>query len=212
MSSVISRKPNGLYSRLLFPGLLFVAATANSVPHGRPTLTSAAEKPAAEHASKAESVKIQVASWKDVQKRVAGHKGHIVVVDAWSTSCPPCLKELPNFVALHKKHHADGVRCISFNCDYDNPKQKPEQVQEPVLKVLTKNGATCENVLSNVPLEDWLTSVDLASIPAVFVYGRDGKLAKRFDNDTLKQGEAEFTYANVTAFVEKLLQEPATKQ
>ena len=188
--------------------------TAGLLLLGVARLTRGAEPAATEKSvpanSEATQVNIRVASWKDVQARVAAHKGSIVVIDAWSTSCPPCLKELPNFVALHKKHHAAGVRCISFNCDFDGlPSQPPEHAREPVLKLLTRHGATCENVLSNVALEKWLETVDLASIPAVFVYGRDGKLVKRFDNDSLKPGDEEFTYANVTLLVEKLLKEPA---
>lgn len=197
MSEKLTEKPGHWYGKSVATVLLLMGI-ARSVGAAEP---AAPVKPA--------KVEIKVASWKDVQARVAAHKGAIVVIDAWSTSCPPCIKELPKFVALHKKHYAAGLRCISFNCDYDNPSQKPEQSREPVLKFLTKHQATCENVLSSDPLEKWLEAVDLASIPAVFVYGRDGRLVKRFDNDSLKPGDNEFTYANVTLLVEKLLKEPA---
>ena len=50
-----------------------------------------------------------------------------------------------------------------------------------------------------------VTIQELASIPAVYVFGPDGKIAKRFDNDNAKKGE-DFTYAkDIVPFVEKLL-------
>src|SRR5687768_1173751 len=40
-------------------------------------------------------VKVEVASFAQVQSEVAKHKGKVVVVDYWSSWCPPCVKELP---------------------------------------------------------------------------------------------------------------------
>jgi hypothetical protein len=47
--------------------------------------------------------------------------------------------------------------------------------------------------------------MELASIPAVYVFGRDGKLAKRFDNEQAEKEEDAFTYADVIKLVDKLL-------
>ena len=60
-------------------------------------------------------------------------------------------------------------------------------------------------MLSNVDAD--LVSDDLElSIPAVYVYGRDGKLVKRFDNDEELYGDDGFTYEkHVTPLVEQLL-------
>jgi hypothetical protein len=48
---------------------------------------------------------------------------------------------------------------------------------------------------------------ELSSIPAVYVFGKDGKLAKRFDDSLLQEGREEaFTYeADITPFVKGLL-------
>ena len=47
----------------------------------------------------------------------------------------------------------------------------------------------------------------LVSIPAVYVYDREGKLAKRFDSSLLTDGEEEaFTYKDdINPFVDELL-------
>ncbi len=48
-------------------------------------------------------VELQILDWEGVQKLLASKKGKIVVLDAWSTSCVPCVREFPNLVGLHKR-------------------------------------------------------------------------------------------------------------
>lgn len=152
------------------------------------------------------AVKLQVLNWKQTLALIAKHKGKVVVVDLWSTGCEPCVREFPNLVALHKKYGAD-VACVSVSCDYAGIKSKPpEFYREKVQKFLERQGASFDNVLCNVPSDDVFTEIDLASIPAVMVFGRDGKLVKRFDNDTIKTDADEFTYEkNVNKLVESLV-------
>lgn len=149
-------------------------------------------------------VKLQILDWEATQKLIAAKKGKIVVVDAWSTSCVPCIKEFPNLVALQKSHAKDVV-CISLNLDYIGLKAKPPKFyEERVLAFLTKQQATFDNVLCSEEAEVMFEKLGIPSIPAVFVYGRDGKLAKTFDNSEAENEEEGFTYEDVTKFVEEL--------
>lgn len=156
----------------------------------------AAEKPAPE-------ISLEVKSWDETLALVAEHTGKIVVLDLWSTSCDPCLKEFPHLVELHQKH-GDKVVCMSASCDYIGLKNMPPESYKPqVLEFLTQQKAAFQNVLVNVESDALFEKIELASIPAVYVFGPDGKLAKRFDNDA---GGPEFTYEkNIVPFVEELL-------
>ncbi|MGQ0637424.1 MAG: TlpA disulfide reductase family protein [Planctomycetaceae bacterium] len=151
-------------------------------------------------------ITVHIADWDETLKRVAAHKGKIVVLDAWSTSCAPCMKEFPHLVALHKNHSRQGVVCMSLACDYLGIKERPpEYYREHVLKFLEKQGATFENILSSVPSDELYDQMKLSSIPAVYVFGRDGKLVKRFDNEEAKSDDDAFSYADVTKLVAELL-------
>jgi thiol-disulfide isomerase/thioredoxin len=165
---------------------------------------------AQEKAADPPKVTVQFANWEETLKLVAAHRGEIVVLDAWSTSCVPCVKEFPNLVALHKKYAGKGLVCMSLSCDYAGIKAKPpEFYKEKVLKFLESREAAFENILSNVPADELFEQMKLSSIPAVYVFGRDGKLFKRFDNEQAEKEEDNFTYADVTKLVDKLL---ATKR
>jgi thiol-disulfide isomerase/thioredoxin len=153
------------------------------------------------------AVSLDIKSWDETLELVANHKGKIVVLDLWSTACDPCMVEFPHLVEMHKQHGSKVV-CMSASCDYAGIKSKPpETYRGQVLEFLTKKGATFQNVLLNVESDTLFETIELASIPAVYVFGTDGKLAKRFDNDNAKPGE-DFTYAkDIVPFVEKLLAE-----
>ena len=127
-----------------------------------------------------EAVKVEIADWKGVEKWIASQKGKVVVVDMWSLSCEPCRKEFPNLVKLHNDQ-GDKVACLSVSTDYAGIKSKPPAFYEPkVLEFLTSQKATCKNIMCSVESDALFEQLDLASIPAVYVYGKDGKLARRF--------------------------------
>ncbi len=151
------------------------------------------------------SVTLDIKNWEETLELVAQHKGKVVVLDLWSTSCDPCMVEFPHLVELHKQH-GDKLVCMSASCDYAGIKSKPpETYHARVLEFLTKQNATFSNVLLNVESDKLFEKIELASIPAVYVFGTDGKIAKRFDNDNAKSGE-DFTYAkDIVPFVEGLL-------
>jgi thiol-disulfide isomerase/thioredoxin len=141
------------------------------------------------------TVALQTLDYDGIQKLIASHKGKVVVMDCWSTSCDPCIKEFPKLVELHKIHGADKVACISLSFDFEGI-GKPEDVQPDVLNFLKKQQATFDNVLCSEESDTLRKKMQLASIPAVYVYDREGN-AKRF--------EGEEAYKEVPALVEKLI-------
>jgi thiol-disulfide isomerase/thioredoxin len=44
-------------------------------------------------------------------------RGRVLVVNFWATWCPPCLKEIPEFVRLQDKYGARGVQFIGIAID-----------------------------------------------------------------------------------------------
>jgi thiol-disulfide isomerase/thioredoxin len=164
------------------------------------------EKPAAQPATAA-SVELQPGTWKDITTLVAKNKGKIVVVDVWSTSCAPCMQEFPGLVRLQQAH-PEKVVCISFNVDYVGIKNKPADFYRPKVEAfLKKQQAQFVNILCTEESDKFFADQELSSIPAVYVYGTDGKLAKRFDESLLQEGREEaFTYeADIVPFVKQQL-------
>lgn len=157
-------------------------------------------------AEEEKEITVEIASWDELQDFISSQKGKVVVLDIWSSSCLPCIKEYPNLVKLQKEHPED-ITCVSFNTNYYGGKNsKPEDEIEEVLAFLKKKKSDLKNYISSTPDEDLYKKIELASIPVVYVYNKDGKLEKRFDNDNLKSGDEGFDYEkDVNPLVEKLL-------
>jgi thiol-disulfide isomerase/thioredoxin len=181
---------------------LFVVAGACGIAADEKAAKDGARKVAVKS-----KVSLEIVDWDETLKLVAAHKGKVVVLDAWSTSCPPCMKEFPNLVKLHQKYGGKQVVCMSLSCDYAGIKNKPpEYYRERVLKFLDKHDASFQNLLSSVASEELFDKMGISSIPAVYVFSPDGKLAKRFDNEQAKTEEDNFTYSDINKLVDDLVQ------
>ncbi len=154
----------------------------------------------------AATVELKITTFEELQASIAASTGKIVVVDYWSTSCPPCMTEFPGLVAIHNELPHEQVRCVSASLDYEGLADFPiEECRKTALEFLEQQKATLDNFILS---EDSLTVMDnklkIASIPAVFVFDVDGKLARLFDESS---GEP-FSYAkDVTPFVKSLISE-----
>lgn len=155
-----------------------------------------------------DGITAQIANWEQLQEFIGNQDDKIVIVDLWSSWCEPCLREFPHLVALQKKY-PEKVVCVSFNLNYDGSKAyPPESSREELMEFYTKQNAEIVNLISSTPDEDLYKKLDLAAIPAAYVYGTDGKLQKRFDNETLAYGQEGFTYEeHIVPFIDEMLQQ-----
>lgn len=154
----------------------------------------------------AKEVPLVKGDWNDLTAYIRSQQGKIVVVDIWSTSCLPCMKEFPNLVKLQEKY-SDRIACVSLNVDYVGIRTKPpETYEERVRKFLQSRNAHFRNFLCTTDAQKLFEDIRLDSIPAVFVYGADGKLLKRFDASLFEEGDTEpFNYEeDINPYVEKL--------
>ena len=69
---------------------------------------------------------LMAASFPDLQGRsrsLAEWRGSVLVVNFWATWCPPCLKEIPDFIRMQEKLRARGVQFVGIAAD------QPEKVR-----------------------------------------------------------------------------------
>ena len=149
-------------------------------------------------------VTVELVDHDGLTSAISAAKGTVVVLDCWSTSCPPCVKEFPGLVALHEKH-AGKVTCLSLSLDYEGI-GKPEEVLPPVKDFLESQKATFRNLLAKEDSDAMCKKLGIVSVPAIFIWDRDGKLAKKFDDDVAaKSLGRKFTYADVEQVVQECL-------
>jgi thiol-disulfide isomerase/thioredoxin len=129
----------------------------------------------------------------------AGSKNYkFTLVDAWSTTCGPCKENFPHLVEMHKKYAGKGLQVISLSLDDTTDVKAVEAAR----KFLSDQKAKFLNVLLDEEFGVGFEKLDINAIPAVFVYGPDGKLVKRF---TMDDPNKQFTYDEVEKDVTALL-------
>lgn len=181
----------------IFPTLLCALLASTGCTPPEEALTANSESSTTE-------ITVALASYDDLLSTVAEFKGKVVVVDIWSTSCIPCMREFPHLVELAKTH-ADNVRCISMNVDYIGLKKKPAEKYVPkVEEFLRKQSATITNFLSSDPDEIILDQFEVGAIPAILIFDTNGDLVVRLTDSN--SGEDGLTYeGDVIPAVEELL-------
>ena len=104
-------------------------------------------------------------------------RGKVVVVNVWGTWCVPCLREIPDLVALEQELAPRGVLLVGLGMD--EPGMLASQVEPFRLKYFPG----FRTWLRNEPDMDALVStLDPAwneILPTTYLIGRDGKVASK---------------------------------
>lgn len=115
-------------------------------------------------------------------------RGKVTVVSFWSTTCGPCLKEMPDLVARHKRYAPRGYETVAVAIPSDSPHRIRELAYRRSLPYRIVHDA------------DGTATRDFGRIritPTTFVIDRQGRVLKRF------VGKAD--WAAFDALVEKAL-------
>jgi hypothetical protein len=94
---------------------------------------------------------------------------------------------------MHKKYSAADFAAVSVSLD--DPAE--DGARDKVLKFLRSQGATFRNFILDEKAEFWQDKLKFDGPPCVFVFNREGGIAKQFKD--------EFTYTDVEKLVKDLL-------
>jgi thiol-disulfide isomerase/thioredoxin len=146
-------------------------------------------------------VKLERLNWSQLKERLAKSDARYTLVDAWATTCGPCKENFPHLVEMHHKYHKDGLAVLSLSLD-DPADTKAIAAAEQFLK---EQRAVFSNVLLDEEYGEGFEKLDINAIPAVFIFGPDGREVKRF---TMDDPNNQFTYDQVERTVVRLLRNP----
>ncbi len=139
-------------------------------------------------------------------------QGKVVIVAVGGSWCPNCHDEAPFLVSLYKQFHAKGLEIVNLDFEQGDP-----DTDTPRLKAFIKHygipypvltAGTTDQLAEKIP-----QGVNLNCWPTSFFVGRDG-LVKETHAGFAGPGNTaghEALEREVTAFVEKLLAEPAPR-
>jgi len=146
------------------------------------------------------TIKLESLKWPQFKDRLAASKGaKFTLVDVWATTCGPCKENFPHLVEMHRKYSGKGLAVISLTLDDPTDAKAVAEAE----KFLREKKAVFTNVLLDENYGDGFDKLDINTIPAVFLFGPDGKEMKRF---TMDDPYHQFTYEQVEKEVIALLE------
>ncbi|OGQ98654.1 MAG: hypothetical protein A2505_10135 [Deltaproteobacteria bacterium RIFOXYD12_FULL_55_16] len=101
----------------------------------------------------------------------SSYQGQVILINFFATWCPPCRKEIPDFIKLQKEYGARGFTVIGISTDQGGAAQveKFAQKMEINYPVLLSEAKTPE------------AFGGIIGIPTSFLVNREGNVVKRYD-------------------------------
>ncbi|MFC2163568.1 peroxiredoxin family protein [Acidobacteriota bacterium] len=94
--------------------------------------------------------------------------GKVMMVDFWSTSCPPCVEELPNLRKIYAENKEKGFEIISISLDED---------KEKLNAFLAENPMPWKTVFSGQGWGDDVAKLyEISWIPSIWLVDKTGTL------------------------------------
>ena len=113
------------------------------------------------------------------QHNISEWQGKVLVINFWTTWCPPCLKEIPDFIALQQQYAAQGVQFIGIALEDKEPVAKfaaASNINYPILLGGDK-GITLAQQLGN----------NVGAVPYTLVVDRPGQIVHRHPGEFSKE-------------------------
>ena len=131
------------------------------------------------------AVELVPVTFDEMLARIAANKkAKLTLVDAWATWCGPCKENFPHLVEMHQKYAGKGLAVVSLSLD--DPDRSPRRSTRPRSSSRRRRPSSptsCSTRTSGVGFD----KLDINAIPAVFLFGPDGKEVKRFTMDDPEQ-------------------------
>ncbi len=100
---------------------------------------------------------------------LADFRGKVVVLDFWATWCPPCKREIPDFIDLQKEYGSRGVQIVGIALD------ELEKVQA----FARQNGMNYPVLLGSDEVSMKYGGIE--GIPTTFIIDKSGTIVNKFE-------------------------------
>jgi peroxiredoxin len=128
----------------------------------------------------AEPVELKQVDESELRKLVANKTENFRLINLWSTTCVPCITELPEFVTVNRMYRRRHFEMFTLTID-------PPDRQNAALKVLRKNHVSCTNYIFDSDdrdeLAEALDSKWEGPVPYTLLIAPGGEIVRRWKGE-----------------------------
>lgn len=142
---------------------------------------------------KAQQSDLKVMKYEELEKRIQQENDQLLVVNFWSTTCAPCVKELPHFMEINNKNSGNPkFKMILISLDRLADKER-------VMKFIKNKNLTAEVILLDdiKRMNTWIPRFEKnwdGNIPVTLFYKNGEKVY--FNDGEMSREELEKTINN----------------
>jgi peroxiredoxin len=105
---------------------------------------------------------------------LSNYRGKVVILDFWAPWCPPCRREIPDFIVLQNQYASQGLQVIGIGLDQPNN----------VASFVQQQGINYPVVVGDDAISSLYGGV--SGIPTTFIIDKQGNIKNRFVGFTSK--------------------------
>lgn len=115
-------------------------------------------------------------TFEDLQAIIDAHNDHLIILNFWATTCPPCIQEMPHFNALMNSVESNKMKILLISLD------KAKDLDKRVYPFVTKHLIQPEvMILEDDNYSAWTGKIDeswYGALPATLLMKGDQKKFK----------------------------------
>ncbi len=119
------------------------------------------------------------------EHRLSQYAGKWVIINYWATWCPPCLEEIPEFVALYDERKNKDVMVIGVVFDYSSIKTVSDYVDDMLISYSIVLGN--DNIVKQIGPADVLPTTYLFNPKGVLVKVKRGLVSRQYLETVMRE-------------------------
>lgn len=120
-----------------------------------------------EHIDLSKPLDLQLTTFKGNKIDLNKLKGKVILLDFWTISCGPCIKEMPHLQDMYEKYKDRGFEVIGIAGE-------SEKEKEQVLKLIKRQGVTYPQVFDKTANVSYHTLFKIKFYPSVWLLNKEG--------------------------------------
>ncbi|NOZ03571.1 MAG: TlpA family protein disulfide reductase [FCB group bacterium] len=107
-------------------------------------------------------------------------RGKVVLLNFWGTWCPPCRKEIPDFVKLYDKYNEDGLEIVGITLTSGSPSDIKKFMEEYNMNYIVLTDIKGNETQMVTQSYGKATGRPINGIPTTFIIDREGYIVKSY--------------------------------